>query len=645
MPIDAESGFGIATDAKDGFMRGVFTDTFLKTNSDHLIEIIKSSKDPETRIQAAKALGMLKDKKAIPSLINALQNEMDLDTAQEIVNALGIIGAEEAVPAILTTWQKVSSRQPDDTYELRIQIVKTLEQIGSQEAIAGLIAAFPKEKMSFIASATIRKIVKGDTTPKESISLLSNILHSDDIDTIAKIIDPPELARNNPAYLSALEKSLKQLGIEKVVSILKPILLREAETDRDSTPIYNRLAAAKALSIFGSGAVPVIVRSFSEAEAFSIFIDVLTMADEDTPTQDFAKNVLNQVGTKIIPALIAILRDPKSADRSDAAEALGSVRSEKAVPFLIEALTSEDDNLKWNAIVALGQIGSAEAIPALTKTLKDKTEYIRSWSAISLGQIGSAKATPYLIEALQRDSDESVRTYIAKALGQIGSPEAVPILIKSLKDKFYDVREAAAEALGKIKAQAAIPALIESLKDKAWTVRLKAATALKSIGTEAVPPLITVLNSNRDNSSAIQTALKDKNADHRRSAAYVLWQMGSLANQAKNDLMALVKDENDNLDVRWMAAAALENMGQDMDRFFTDNNLTNPQNLTPTQCPNDLYNAEFDSEPDTGGFYEENSVNTHELIYAGRCIYGDSPQAGGTSYGFYERLKALLNRK
>jgi HEAT repeat protein len=148
MPDDAESGFGIATDAQDGFMRGVFTDTFLRTNSDHLIEIIKSSKDAEIRTQAANALGMLKDKKAIPSLINALQNEIDLDT-QKIVNALGRIGAEEAVPAILKTWQKASFRQPDDG----IEIVGTLEQIGTQEAIAGLIEAFPKEKMSFIASA------------------------------------------------------------------------------------------------------------------------------------------------------------------------------------------------------------------------------------------------------------------------------------------------------------------------------------------------------------------------------------------------------------------------------------------------------------------------------------------------------------
>ena len=479
---------------------------------------------------------------------------------------------------------------------------------------------------TFLASATVRKIVKGDTTPEESISLLSNILQSADIDAIAQIIDPPELASNNPVYSAALKASLQQLGVEKMVSILRPILLRETEVTSnnedsfDAALYYNRLAAAKALSIFGSDASDAIVKSFSQAEAFAVFAEVYRMAeDKDTPTAALAKNVVNQVSPKIIPALIAILRDPKSVDWSGAAEALSRVRFKgEEVSFLINTLRGEDNDLKLKTIIiniALGKIGSAEAIPALTNTLKNKENDVRWWSAISLGRIGSAKATPYLIEALQRDSDESVRTHIAEALGQIGSPEAVPILIKSLKDKSYNVREAAAEALGKIKSQAAIPALIESLKDKAWTVRLKAAAALKSIGTKAVPPLITVLNSNRDNSSAIQTALKNKNADHRRSAVYVLWQMGSVANQAKNDLMVVVKNENDNLYVRWMAAAALENMGQDMDRFFTDNNLTDPQNLIPAQCPNDLYNPEFDIKSNTNieDFVEENTVDTYDL--------------------------------
>jgi HEAT repeat protein len=628
MPTDAESGFGIITNPEDGFMRGVFTDTFLRTNSDHLIEIIKSSKDPNIRTQAAKALGMLKDKKAIPSLINALQNEMDLDTAKEIVTALGRIRAEEAVPAILTTLQKVSSRQPDNGIG-----IEALEQIGTQEAIAGLIAAFPKEKMYFIVSATIRKIVKGDTTPEESISLLSNILQSGDIDAITQIIDPPELASNNPVYLSALRASLQQLGIEKVVYLLRPILLKEAKPDEereinadtgvinadtgvisadtgvisadtgvinDLTPTYNRLAAAKALSIIGSDAVPVIITSFSEAEAFAVFADVALFEDiwnitVDTPTKYLAKNVVNQVSPKLISKSNAAVRDE------------------------IASILSDINNPK-------------KAVPYSTKELQN-------W-------IKTLQRNPDGIERLEdEDEREGERIEAVQALGQIGSSEAVPSLIKSLKDKSYIVRLIAAEALGKIKAQAAIPALIESLKDKAWTVRLEAATALKSIGTEAVPPLITVLNSNRGNSSAIQTALKNKNADHRRSAAYVLWQMGSLANQAKNDLMAVVKNENDNLDVRWMAATALENMGQDMDRFFTDNNLTNPQNFIPAQCPNDTWDIEVNSKVYLDRFYKERTVDTNELIYAGRCIYGDLGGGGGTIAGFYETLKALLNRR
>jgi hypothetical protein len=121
--------------------------------------------------------------------------------------------------------------------------------------------------------------------------------------------------------------------------------------------------------------------------------------------------------------------------------------------------------------------------------------------------------------------------------------------------------------------------------------------------------------------------------------------MGSLAREVKGDLLTVVMDENDNLDVRWMAAIALENMEQNMSVFFNNNNLINPKKLTPAQCPNDLYNPEFDSEADTDSYHKELTVDINKLVYAGRCIYGNSPQAGGTAWGLYERLKALLTRR
>ena len=433
--------------------------------------------------------------------------------------------------------------------------------------------------------------------------------------------------------------------------------------DATTDSIYNRLAAAKYLSLLGNGVVPVIVKSFSEAEAFSIFADVLSYSGKNTSTQELAKKVLKEVSPKVTPILINILRNPNSFYEqfndgqfndekrvavSDVIDVLGKVRSKEAVPFLIEFLRSKDDTLKYSSIEALEEIGSVKAIPFLAALLNDvkETDANRWSSAISLGKIGSKDAIPYLIKVIQQDSDDLLRAYSISALGEIqASPESIKILITSLKDKSYAVREAAAVSLGKLKAKAAISSLIESLKDPAWTVRFAASTALKSIGTEAIPPLIKILDSNRKNSLALQTALKDKNSDHRRSVAYVLWDMGALATLASSDLMTVVKNEHDNLYVRWMSATALEQMGHNMEQFFETTNLINPKLLTPNDCFNDVYNPNFDNEATIAAVPTKIKITTQEIVYQGRCIYGDRTPEGGAPQEWIKNFIELFNNR
>lgn len=682
--IGVEGNQSEISEPSSGFVRGVFTNTFLNTNFDGLIEILKTSKNTEIRQQAAQILEMLGNAEAIPYLIDSLQKETlnwigaikneqkvlrdnpqneeamteasskasdSSDATQKIITSLGRLKSKESIPVILETWQKINAIQPDkDRIEdLRDCIQDSLEKIGSQEAISALSKTFPEDAKSFTASDSIRKITKGETNSQESIVLLKSILHSGNIDAISKVINPSELANNSSDYVSALKISFQQLGVEKSVSILKPILL----ADEATSDTYNRLAAAKYLSLLGAVVVPVIVKSFSEAEAIAIFTDVLNRTDKNTSTQELAKKVLKEVSSKVVPILINILRNTKSndTDRKIAIGVLSDLSPKEAVPFLIKFLRSKNDSLKSSSIQALGEIGSVRAIPFLTARLNDEkeTDANRWWSAISLGKIRSTAAIPYFIRVIQQDSEEQNRTYMITALGETqASPESVKILITSLQDKSYSVREAAAVSLGKLKTKVAIPSLIESLKDPTWTVRLAASTALKSIGTEAIPPLIKVLNSNRKNPLALQTALKDKNADHRLSAAYVLWDMGTLANSASSassDLMTVVKNENDNLYVRWMSATALERMGNNMEQFFEMNNLINPKTLTPNDCPNDIYNPEFDNEATIAEAPSKIETNTHEIVYQGRCIYGDiTPEGGPPGVWMKEFIDLLSNR-
>ncbi len=116
-----------------------------------------------------------------------------------------------------------------------------------------------------------------------------------------------------------------------------------------------------------------------------------------------------------------------------------------------------------------------------------------------------------LIVAL-KDKDTQVRGAAATALGQIGpaAEDAIPALVAALADDAewhgspnypgipVNVRWDASKALGRI-GSVAVPALMTALEDREAKVRASAASALSAIGpgaTAAVPALSAALRDN-----------------------------------------------------------------------------------------------------------------------------------------------------
>jgi HEAT repeat protein len=116
---------------------------------------------------------------------------------------------------------------------------------------------------------------------------------------------------------------------------------------------------------------------------------------------------------------------------------------------------------------------------------------------------------------------------------------------EQLADPDPSVRRQAARSLAALEAKQAVPGLITALKDKDAGVRASAAEALWSIGPaakEAVPDLI--------------VALKDRSPDVRLNSAGALGEMGAEAKDAVPALNACLKDKDEN--VHHAAKKALE---------------------------------------------------------------------------------------
>ena len=178
------------------------------------------------------------------------------------------------------------------------------------------------------------------------------------------------------------------------------------------------------------------------------------LADIKPENKQELVEVLRQMGSAAVPALIQLLKDQNSEVRSQATEALGKVGSATVdqVPDLIQLLKDENSEVRLNASKALREIG-IEAVPALIQLLNDDSNEVRSQANRSLREIGPATVdqAPALIQLLE-DEHHYVRLNAAKALGQIGTEAkpAIPTLSQLLEDQDPYVRSQAAKALGQI---------------------------------------------------------------------------------------------------------------------------------------------------------------------------------------------------
>lgn len=202
-----------------------------------------------------------------------------------------------------------------------------------------------------------------------------------------------------------------------------------------------------------------------------------------------AKNLRGLDDPTVIGRLASALRDPESAVRWAAVEALAWIRDPASLPMLLEALHDKQWTIRLAVIRALVEIGHATAGPALLEALHDRQASIREAAAEAIGRLAVGPEAIPSLQAALADPEGFVRRAVVEALGEIGDKTVTPSLIGMLEDSDSQVRWAAIEALGKLGDPAAVEPLIGQLHDvdgPSWEDRRIcdiAADVLESIGT------------------------------------------------------------------------------------------------------------------------------------------------------------------
>ena len=549
------------------------SDLIAKRNWDELVKIgapaverliqALGDADPNVCFSAAKALGRIRDPRAIQALGNATQAG-DWDARDAAIEALGDIGGIEAAETLIKKntlrYQPLygSSANRADT------AVSALTRIG-EPAVLLLVEALTNSsnyELHGVAAAL------GRIGDKRAVDPLIQILNNKDVGR-------PQ--GDTPAKVSVAQALGKLKDARAVDTLIRTLL-----TDKDAVV---RHCAAVALSEIGDErVVDALIKAlddeeFVHQEAAAVLdgfkwkpANQVQQISYLTAKHDW--DALVKIGAPAVDHLLKGLGGDNRNIRESAAKTLGEMKDLRAVEPLIKALNDSDcngyHNVRISAANSLGTLKDPRAVEPLIKLLKnDKNSDVREAAADALGWIGNPRAIEPLIQALSEDG-LLVCPHIARALARIGESALEP-LIKALSVGNPDGRRYAAEALGLMKNQKVIEPLVKALNDPSArenepSVRYEAAKALDElkwkptnireevsyelakenwenlvkIGEPAVEPLI--------------NALGEKNEYVRQYAASALGEIKDP--RAIKALTEMLKDDKE--DVRKSAKEAIE---------------------------------------------------------------------------------------
>ncbi|MEJ5185587.1 MAG: HEAT repeat domain-containing protein, partial [Candidatus Geothermincolales bacterium] len=460
-----------------------------KRDVEGLIQAL-SHDDKDIRVNAALALGKLKNAGAVKALVEALRDDHE-DVRWAAAWSLGEIGK----PAVRPLVQALK----DEEGEVRWKAAWALEKMGRQ-VLDSLLDAFAVEE-------------------GEAKSKIAMVLGSiGDVRAVRPLVQA--LGDLDESVRFGARWALQKLGGAVVRSLVKTL---EEEDDPQA-----RADAAVALGVIGdSSAVPSLVAALS---------------DHDERVREAAERALVEIGDKkAIPSLESLLKTSDERVREHAHRVLAGLGwapgdkeeriefllkhgnwdkvlelGEEVIPRIVEALSGHGEDARREvarSISASGQRMKARLLELLT----DEDETIRREASFLAREIADESLFSYLEGAMESD-DPVVRKNVALALARVRTPEAVEVLIKAMGDQEDDVAKTASWALGQM-GELSAGRLIEALGSPEARVRRGAAWALGVIkDARSVEPLI--------------RALKDTDEKVRKGAAWALGEMGDLAAEA-----------------------------------------------------------------------------------------------------------------
>ncbi len=546
---------------------------------------------------------VLKDLEKIPSFfIKSLQDEEpNIRQSAAIAlgefsnTSLGVILRNETTNALMRSLQdqnagvrqkaaeslsiyNLPSKEASAVVSALIEALKDQDAGVRQKAAESLsIYNLPSKEASAVVSALIEALKDQDAGVRQSAAESFTFIIYDDL--------PP---KESSAVVSALIKALK---------------------DQDEG---TRQSAASSL------------RSYDNEILLSTLSKIVQQKDLDNEIRRSAARLISiqyEINDSNLQIVTQALQDQDIGVRQNAAIALWKnkqLNTQNTLNILSKGLLSEDPLIQLDAVVGLATIGT-EAKPVVSSLipfLQKDIEPLRYSTALAVTSIAPSKeCLPILREMLDQETDLTILDHVHLALETINSQEAFSVEIESWEFEDIETRYVTTCSNGAyfpnvfLKSSDSYLLLLQALENENIRSSLvnsmtpyyfpkeKKPLITSNLVNIIIPGLIKVLENKYEGNPALKEIFELQDRDIRRSAAYAL---GEIANSSADDeneviikdkdnkqkivnaLTVVVENQQEDIDIRWMAATSLQKLGINQDSFFTEYNLINPLTV---KCP------------------------------------------------------------
>ena len=399
---------------------------------------LKALKHNEAGVRrvAAYSLGLMKEPRAVPPLIDAI-DDRDREVTENAISALGEIGDRRATKPLTAIMKRHQSERPnDDTWRVQGYAERALKRLKDPASIGPLIQIMrdPKSRSQHDAANILVEI-------------------------------------GEPAVLPLLDELKDRTSPARVLAALALGRIQDPRAAEPLTEAYRETRDTIYQQVFidmGPAAVPALCN--------------LAM-NSATPIRQGVATVLGRIGDpRAADTLLALTEDTETSVRFTAAAALGSLREARAIPRLLNLL--KDAERGRTAGIALKNIGDRTVEP-LTTVMRTGDPVSRR-NAVALPETGGSRPfAPVLILGLQ-DKERDVRYATLRALSDYGK-SVFDMNISSerffplLQDPDPVLRADAAKILPYYKSRTVIAPLCQLVPDQVGYVRAAAVESLKKI--------------------------------------------------------------------------------------------------------------------------------------------------------------------